>query len=368
MSSRLSTVHRAVRRVCAGGGARSTPAYVGAPLSRPLDSSLESPSWLESIHADASHLLIDLESSSAAVDRAGNLAWVSAATAKAVSSDPPVLLGRRKQAPPSFLNDRYAQVARDTWLCATRTDVEKLAAADAANGAVAKRFVFAGLRELVGKASAADACVAGQARSLLHWHSRFRFCGSCGGQTVLEKGGWKRTCTSCGLEQFPRTDPVVIAAVVSPDGERVLVGRQASWPRKFFSCLAGFVDPGESLEEAVRREVMEEAGVAVSGVCYHSSQPWPNAPGGGQVMLGFLAVAESEGLAVDTAELESARWASREELCAALAVVEEATRGADGRIDKDKARELALLVPPPMAIAHHLLTAAVAVLDHVKVS
>ena len=159
---------------------------------------------------------------------------------------------------------------------------------------------------------------------------------------------------------FPRTDPVVIAAVLSPDGQRVLIGRQKAWPKGRFSCLAGFCDPGETLEEAVRREVHEEAGVVVGeDVFYHSSQPWPNGPAG-QLMLGFVAVAESTQLSVDTEEIEAARWADIGEVAAALGG-SEAQAGAGGvgaGVGTAAEQGWGLMLPTRVAIAHSLLLSA----------
>lgn len=151
------------------------------------------------------------------------------------------------------------------------------------------------------------------ARAILHWHARHRYCGACGSATVSAQAGHLRTCTGpdCKLQHFPRTDPAVIMLVI--DGERCLLGRQAAWPPGMHSTLAGFVEPGESLEEAVAREVLEETGVRVGEVRYHSSQPWPFPA---SIMLGFHAVAETTAIEVDHAELESARWYTRAQLLA----------------------------------------------------
>ncbi len=149
------------------------------------------------------------------------------------------------------------------------------------------------------------------ARGLMHWHGRHHFCGVCGHPTQAAEAGHVRRCTSvaCGAQHFPRTDPAVIMLV--HDGERALLGRQASWPPGMHSVLAGFVEPGESLEDAVRREVAEEVGIDVVEVRYHSSQPWPFPS---SIMLGFTARATSTELKPAMDEIESARWYSRAEL------------------------------------------------------
>jgi len=146
------------------------------------------------------------------------------------------------------------------------------------------------------------------ARGMLTWHRRHRFCGSCGGATDSAEAGFLRVCRNpeCQHHHFPRTDPAVIMLVV--DGERCLLGRQARWPAGMYSTLAGFVEPGETLEEAVAREVKEESGVSVRRVRYHSSQPWPFPT---SLMLGFYAEAASHDIAVNGDELEDARWFER---------------------------------------------------------
>lgn len=153
-----------------------------------------------------------------------------------------------------------------------------------------------------------------QARALLHWRARNRHCGACGGALAYRRGGWQAHCEGCGLEHYPRTDPAVIVAVT--DGPRLLLGRQAAWPPQRYSTLAGFVEPGESLEQAVAREVLEESGVRVrmDAVRYLASQPWPFP---GSLMLGFIASAEPDAPRVGD-ELEDARWFTRDQVGAAL--------------------------------------------------
>lgn len=176
----------------------------------------------------------------------------------------------------------------------------------------------------------------GAARSLVDWHARHRFCARCGAPTRLAKGGWQRNCTNdaCKGEHFPRVDPVTIMLV--EHSGRLLLGRQPRFPPRRFSALAGFVEPGESIEEAVAREVLEEAGVRVTSVSYIASQPWPFPS---SLMMGCHAVAADDALTIDTTELEEADWFTREEVAAAMAGDE------GGRF----------LAPPPQAIAHHLL-------------
>ena len=149
------------------------------------------------------------------------------------------------------------------------------------------------------------------ARAMTHWHATHLYCGACGAPTESREGGHIRVCTneSCAKHHFPRTDPAVIMLVEK--GDRCLLGRKSEWAQGRYSTLAGFVEPGESLEDAVRREVMEETGVVVSDVEYHSSQPWPFPA---SLMLGFFCKAETEAIHRNDKELEDARWFTREEL------------------------------------------------------
>jgi len=170
---------------------------------------------------------------------------------------------------------------------------------------------FADLRSVGPLLPQAEGSLLAYARGLTHWHRRHRFCGVCGSPTESADAGHLRRCANpdCRAEHFPRTDPAVIMAVAHRD--RLLLGRQASWPPGMHSVLAGFVEPGESLEEAVAREVMEEVGVAVVEVRYHSSQPWPFPA---SIMLGFTAEALGPELRIDRSEIDRAGWYSRAEL------------------------------------------------------
>ena len=180
----------------------------------------------------------------------------------------------------------------------------------------------------------ADAALWGTARSLIGWHNRHLFCGACGSATASFRAGWARRCEGCGAEHFPRVDPVVI--MLAEHEGRVLVGRQPFYPPRRYSALAGFVEPGESIEEAVARELAEEAGLAVSNVRYAASQPWPFP---GSLMIACLATAESSALTLDREELEDAIWVDRSGVAAALA-------GEEGA---------PFLAPPHFAIARTLL-------------
>lgn len=176
-----------------------------------------------------------------------------------------------------------------------------------------------------------------EAASLTGWHRRHVFCAKCGHRTQNEQAGWRRGCASCGTQHFPRTDPVVIMNVVDPTSGDVLLGRQGRFPPGMFSCLAGFVEAGETLEDAVRREVLEEVGVPLGAVTYRCSQPWPFPS---TLMVGFEAHALSRQITLDEAELAEARWFSRAELRA---------------IAPNPRQEGLLSIPPPLAIARALL-------------
>jgi len=185
-----------------------------------------------------------------------------------------------------------------------------LAAAGIAEGEVAQIGVrFADLRQLAGRLDRRDGSLLALARAMMYWHSRHRFCGMCGAPTRSEEAGHMRRCTDpgCAAMHFPRTDPAVIMLVT--DGERALLGRNKNFIAGMYSTLAGFVEPGESLEDAVAREVREETAIEVSAVHYHSSQPWPFPA---NIMLGFYAEAASSAITVDYGELEDARWFERD--------------------------------------------------------
>jgi NAD+ diphosphatase len=173
-----------------------------------------------------------------------------------------------------------------------------------------------------------------EAKALLGWHARHRFCSNCGAPTKMIQGGWRRDCPSCGVEHFPRTDPVVIMLAIS--GDRCVLGRSRRFAPTMWSCLAGFAEPGETIEEAVRREVLEEAGIMCGRVSYFASQPWPFPS---SLMIGCHAEALSDTLVVDREELEDARWFDREELASML----------------KRQHPQGLTTPPPVAIAHHII-------------
>jgi len=180
----------------------------------------------------------------------------------------------------------------------------------------------------------AESAIAAQAKTLLDWHRRHGFCPNCGHATQMAEAGYRRDCPDCGAQHFPRTDPVVIMLPIL--GGRCLLGRNARFPGGLYSAFAGFVEPGETMEDAVRRELKEEAGIAVGAVRYHASQPWPFPA---SLMLGCYAEALSEDFRIDQVEIADARWMAKNEALARLGGAPD-----DG-----------LKLPAAIAIAHHLI-------------
>ena len=172
---------------------------------------------------------------------------------------------------------------------------------------------FCELRANMSALSARDAELVAMAKAVLSWHETHGFCAKCGAKSAIAQAGWQRDCPSCGAHHFPRTDPVVIMLILR--GNSVLMGRSPGWPEGMYSLLAGFVEAGESIEGAVRRETFEEAGIRVGKVDYLSSQPWPFPS---SLMFGCLGIATSEDINVDPEELEDALWVTREEMARSL--------------------------------------------------
>jgi NAD+ diphosphatase len=191
---------------------------------------------------------------------------------------------------------------------------------------------FHDLRGIASLLPAHDAAVLATARGMLHWHATHRFCPSCGGPLKPIRGGWVLHCDACGREQFPRTDAAVIMLVTN--GEKLLLGQSHRFPPEynFYSTLAGFVEPGEALEDAVRREVFEETGVRVGEVMYHSSQPWPFPA---SLMLGYYGMALSEDIVLQESEMRDAKWFSA--------------------ADIENRHQLGFELPPPDSIARALI-------------
>jgi NAD+ diphosphatase len=281
-------------------------AFAGQPLDR-VDHIRTDPVRLAELRADPASMMLALDGLEPVLDGDGRLTWHSPAEAPADAEL--VLLG--------LLDGRAAFAA--------------VPPRGNAGPAYAHRPSWAAIARLPGT----DLAIYGEARSVLDWHARHRFCAQCGQPTHPAKGGWQRDCPACGAQHFPRVDPVAIM-LVECDG-RLLLGRQARFPPRSYSALAGFVEPGETVEEAVAREVFEEAGVRVDRVRYIASQPWPFPS---QLMLGCIGYAQSLELAIDTTEIEDARWFARAEVAEAL----------------DKGGDAASFAPPPkQAIAHYML-------------
>lgn len=242
----------------------------------------------------------------------GRLGWVAPGHAVlAMASAPPVFLGLDDGELPRFAADI--------------SDWSPEAGAEAVEGgffdptlqphpALPGDLAFAELRGVMTLLSPREAELAATAKALLQWHRSHRFCSACGTASEPVEGGWQRRCPACAAQHFPRTDPVVIMLVTR--GNRALMGRSRGWPEGLYSCLAGFVEPGETIEAAVRREVAEETGVTVGAVRYLASQPWPFPA---SLMLGCHGEAMSETITPDPSEIEDARWVTREEMVAVMA-------------------------------------------------
>jgi NAD+ diphosphatase len=226
-----------------------------------------------------------------------------------------------------------ADAPEDAELCFLGLDEGKACfAAVPPRGDSRPRMANPQLWSLMATLSPDDLALYGGARSLTDWHARHRFCAQCGGDTKIAKGGWQRDCTNCGASHFPRTDPVTIM-LVEFEGH-LMLGRGLGWPEGSFSALAGFVEPGESIEEAVAREVLEEAGIEVRDVSYIASQPWPFPS---QLMIGCHSHTDSDDLTIDETEMAEIEFFTRADVEAALA--------GNGPFR----------CPPRHAIAHHLM-------------
>ena len=201
------------------------------------------------------------------------------------------------------------------------------------SGVLAGLGTFGDLRTVAEEIDRGDAAILAQAKSIIDWHQRHGFCANCGAPTVAADAGYKRVCEPCKTEHFPRTDPVVIMLPIH--GDTCLMGRQPKWPAGFFSALAGFIEPGETIEEAVARECMEEAGISIDQVSFHSTQPWPYPS---SLMIGCYARATTTQITLDGNELSEAKWFTKDQIRAAMA------KGTNE-----------LRMPPALAIAHQLV-------------
>lgn len=296
-------------------------AFAGNPLDRGGDRRND-PAWAAEQGGSPDALAAVLWNGQPLLEQAverPRLAWLDLARARALRPAREVFLGLWKGAPVFALDLDGAD--------------------DPGAGPLSGVGEFSDMRAAAAVLSPVDLAMAGAAKSLFDWARRHGFCANCGAATEGVSGGWKRRCPACAAEHFPRVDPVAIMLPVFSGGPEpvCLLGRQASWPAGRMSALAGFVEPGESIEEACARETLEEAGLKVTAVRYHSSQPWPFPS---QLMIGLICEVSSRDARPDEAELEAVAWLTRAEARAAL-------NGAHPTIKP----------PPPFAIAHTLLRA-----------
>lgn len=272
--------------------------FSGNPLDRAGDLRND-PEWLaEQAGSDEAVAMVLWEGRPLVETGEPRLAWLALTHARAVAPDRELFLGLWKGAP-----------------CFA---VEIEGSIDPASGPLAGLGTFHEMREAAAMLPGADAAMAGTAKSLFDWRRRHGFCAACGVESENACGGWKRICPACKTEHFPRVDPVTIMLPVYKGGPEpiCLLGRQAVWPEGRMSALAGFLEPGETIEAACAREIEEEAGLTVTAVRYHSSQPWPFPS---QLMIGLIAEVDSMDARPDQTELEAVAWLTRAEAAAVLA-------------------------------------------------
>jgi len=294
--------------------------FAGNPLDRASERRGDE-AWLAEKLADPSSLAVALWNGQPLVEAGAagtpQIAYLPASMAQEISGGRERLL--------------FMGLWKDTAVFAL--DIE--GGADPAEGPLQGLGRFEDLRGMAMALPATDAGILATAKAMFEWRRKHRHCAACGEPSLPADGGWKRICPACRAEHFPRTDPVVI--MLAARGERCLLGRQAIWPPGMFSALAGFVEPGESIEEACARELMEEAALRTLSVRYHSTQPWPYPS---SLMIGLIAEVENEDASPDQTELEEVRWFTRQQARALLA----------GEIE-------GVWAPPALAIAHHLIKA-----------
>jgi NAD+ diphosphatase len=316
-------------------------AFTGATLDRAGDGRRRDAAWVAERKADRTARAV--VAGSGGVWMIGDrLALVPLADAPA--AEEPLLLGLDAEGPLFAVDEDVPPPGGD--------DAPPPIAAGAGRGHPARRPAPAdgprpvGLRDAVVVLPQDEGGLVAYAAALLNWHRRHRFCAACGVLSEVAEAGLVRTCPRCGTQHHPRTDPVVIMIVT--DGQRLLLGRQAIWPPRRYSALAGFVEPGESLEEAVVREVREESAVEIEPPRYVESQPWPFPA---SLMVGFRARWRSGTPTRQEDEIQDVRWFSREEVAAAAAEDVDGWSGPPGA-DDEHAR---LLLPPRLAIARRLV-------------
>ena len=275
--------------------------------------------WLEAAFQNPDVLVLIMQNGRPLMDESGQrLLWLGGQAAALASDAVRVFLGEDRNGAPVFALGLPETFNLDS-------------------SPIAGLGEFKDMRAALGVLGTIGAHAAATARSLIGWHDRHGFCSNCGAPSDVTEAGWKRICPACGAEHFPRTDPVAIMLPVK--GEKCLLGRGPGWPAGFYSCLAGFVEPGETAEMAAARETLEEAGITtrVDSARYLFAQPWPFPS---SLMIGILIEAESEEITIDPKELQDARWVSREECQAIL----------NGEHDE-------IYCPPEFAVAHHIMKA-----------
>ena len=296
-------------------------AFSASPLDRGGDARND-PAWMAARTADPAALslaIIDGRPRLETVEGQDRLAWAPLSRLVPLSDAEPVFLGLWKEAPVFACSVPEVRSAEMESLMGPGDHPD--------------------MRAVAARVPMGDLAMAGAAKGLFDWHRRNGFCPGCGQETQVASGGWRRTCAPCGVEHYPRVDPVCIMLPVYSGGAEpmCLLGRQASWPAGRMSALAGFMEPGESLEEACAREVKEEAGLTVTSVRYLASQPWPFPH---QLMIGLIAEVSDDKAQPDLTELEAVRWLTRDE----------ARQVLEGRPPD-------VVAPYPFAIAHSLLKA-----------
>jgi NAD+ diphosphatase len=272
--------------------------------------------WLEAAFLQQDVLVLMLRNGEPLIAKDGGAVWMGPEADRVSPGSPRLFLGEDKSGAPVFAMDLPSKFELEGSL------IEGIGS-------------FADFRQATARMPAMDANCASTARSLFLWHASHGYCAKCGGRNGITDAGWKAQCALCGTEHFPRTDPVAIMLAVR-DG-KALVGRQKFWPAGFMSCLAGFCEPGETIEQAAARELFEEAGVVCDPAQaeYIACQPWPFPS---SLMVGLILPAQTEEIRIDTKELESARWVARAEMREILA-----------------GKHSELFCPPPTAIAYHIL-------------
>lgn len=309
--------------------------FTGSRLDR-AGNPRRDPTWLAARRGDPAARFLVLRELKALVDvgtKPARIVWTDAAFADAHPGLPEIFLGLDEAGVPHFALDGDGLDA------------------DAAAALPGETRKLIDVRSIAASLLPEEAAILAQARSVIDWHQRHRFCAQCGSPTAAAEAGYARRCSNaaCNAQHFPRTDPVVIMLAVWRDpqsgAESVLMGRQPRMPHNMFSALAGFMEPGESLEEAVRREIAEEAGVATGPVRYLCSQPWPFPS---SLMIGCLAEALDPAITVDRTELDDARWFTRDEVAAMLERGK--TRLPTTEIDPAEPPWM----PPPLSLAHQI--------------